>query len=160
MKKLDIVLPVLNEENVLKKNVMKLYKFMLDNLSYVNWKIVIVDNGSSDSTQFLGEGLSRENPQIQYIRLEKRGRGRALKKSWSTSQANVVSYMDIDLSTDLRHLPELISSILYDNYDLAIDFYNRESDNFNDIVKKKDALELIESTKDGVKITEYLRLFK
>jgi len=120
MKKLDIVLPVLNEDNVLKKNVMKLYEFMLNNLSYVNWKIVIVDNGSSDSTQFLGEGLSRENSKIQYIRLNKRGRGRALKKSWNISQADVVSYMDIDLSTDLMHLPELISSILYDDYVLAI----------------------------------------
>ena len=122
MKKLDIVLPVLNEENILKKNVMFLYEFLVENLPYIDWKIVVVDNGSSDFTQSLGEGLCKEKSNIQYIRLEERGRGRALKESWGKSKADLVSYMDIDLSTDLNHFSELISAILYDNYDLAIDF--------------------------------------
>ena len=120
MKKLDIVLPVLNEENILKKNVMFLYEFLVENLPYIDWKIVVVDNGSSDFTQSLGEGLCKEKSNIQYIRLEERGRGRALKESWGKSKADLVSYMDIDLSTDLNHFSELISAILYDNYDLAI----------------------------------------
>ena len=80
MKKLDIALPVLNEESILKKNVMFLYQFLDKSLSDIEWKIIIVDNGSSDSTQSLGEYLSKEKPNIEYIRLEERGRGRALKK--------------------------------------------------------------------------------
>ena len=120
MKKLDIALPVLNEESILKKNVMFLYEFLDKNLSDIEWKIIIVDNGSSDSTQSLGEYLSKEKPNIEYIRLEERGRGMALKKAWSKSKADFVSYMDIDLSTDLSHFLELVSAILYEDYDLAI----------------------------------------
>ena len=111
MKKLDIALPVLNEESILKKNVMFLYEFLDKNLSDIEWKIIIVDNGSSDSTQSLGEYLSKEKPNIEYIRLEERGRGRALKKAWSKSKADFVSYMDIDLSTDLSHFLELVSQV-------------------------------------------------
>ena len=69
------------------------------------------------------------------------------------------NYNELEIIDDIR-IAIIFSYVLNDNYDLAIDFYNRESDDFHDIVKKKDALELIESTKDGVKITEYLRLFK
>ncbi len=120
MKKLDIVLPVLNEENILNKNVGILYKFLQDNLSSLNWKIIITDNGSVDLTQRFGEKLAKENIEIEYLRLEERGRGRALKHSWGNSKADLVSYMDIDLSTNLSHFPELVMSILYEDYDLAI----------------------------------------
>jgi len=120
MKKLDIVLPVLNEENILNKNVGILYKFLQNNLSSLNWKIIITDNGSVDLTQRFGEKLAKENIEIEYLRLEERGRGRALKHSWGNSKADLVSYMDIDLSTNLSHFPELVMSILYEDYDLAI----------------------------------------
>ena len=69
------------------------------------------------------------------------------------------NYNDSDIADDVR-LAVIFSYILDENHDLAMDFYNMEINNFNDIEKKEEAISLIESTHEDIKITEYLRLFK
>ena len=64
--------------------------------------------------------LARELPGVDVLRLERKGRGRALRAAWSASRARVVCYMDVDLSTDLRGLLPLVAPLLSGHTDLAI----------------------------------------
>ena len=117
---LDIVIPVLNEEHDLVPTVEKLLSFLPDNLQEYDWRIVIADNGSTDATPAICRELSRNNQRVDFIRLEERGRGRALKTAWRESDAGVVAYMDVDLSAGLDALPVLVRAITHEGYDIAI----------------------------------------
>lgn len=117
--KVKIVLPVYNEEEELEENVIKLRDFVSGNLSDYEVKIVIADNASIDQTPSIAKELAGQYGDLSFLRLEEKGRGRAIKRTWETGEADVYVYMDLDLSTDLKHLPNLINS-LSKGYDLAI----------------------------------------
>ena len=115
---IDIVIPVLNEEEALPKSIAYLHAFLVENLE-VRWRIVIADNGSKDSTPLVSKNLMNQYPELSYIRLEQRGRGRALRRAWLESKATMVCYMDVDLSTKLQALPLLVRA-LQGGYHIAI----------------------------------------
>jgi glycosyltransferase involved in cell wall biosynthesis len=115
----DVVLPVLNEERQLPESVRRLHDFLVQHPERA-WRILIADNGSTDRTPEVALELGRSIPTVALMRLEQRGRGRAVKKAWLESKADVRCYMDIDLSTDLAHLPDLVGAIVDDGYDIAI----------------------------------------
>tara|TARA_B100000929_G_scaffold289207_1_gene279282 strand:- start:1675 stop:2454 length:780 start_codon:yes stop_codon:yes gene_type:complete len=102
---LDIVIPVLNEEKALPLAVKNLHKFCQSRLWGFSWDIVIADNGSTDRTVELAQELQANFHRVRYFSLDQRGRGRALKKAWTESPADLRAYMDVDLSTDLMALP-------------------------------------------------------
>ncbi len=107
---IDIVIPVYNEEQALPRNILILTDFLKSNV--INpWQIIIADNASTDSTRSVSEMLCERFSGVNYLYLPQKGRGRALKTAWKESTADSVSYMDVDLSTDLVHFPQLISSI-------------------------------------------------
>jgi glycosyltransferase involved in cell wall biosynthesis len=109
----EVVIPVLNEERALPPCVEKLSAFLASSLAEHDWKIVIADNGSTDRTLEVCEQLAAERPNdVGYVHLDVRGRGRALRKAWLESEADVVSYMDVDLSTGLDALPDMVSAIV------------------------------------------------
>ncbi len=83
------------------------------------WRVVIVDNGSEDNTPSISRDLSREYTNVTSLRLEVRGRGRALRQAWLATDADLVSYMDVDLSTDLTAVPCMIKA-LESGYDIAV----------------------------------------
>jgi glycosyltransferase involved in cell wall biosynthesis len=116
----DIVIPVYNEENELSKSVSALHEFLRQNMPSIAWRIVIVDNGSTDRTLYLARELAAHYPEVSYIHLDLKGRGRALRKAWLESTADIVSYMDVDLSTDLSYFPLLIGAIVHEGNDIAI----------------------------------------
>lgn len=115
----DIVIPVLNEEKALPKCVASLREFLAEHSPY-KFRIVIADNGSADRTPDIAEALSQEHSEVSWTRLEIRGRGRALRKAWLESDADILTYMDVDLSTGLDAFPPLVRAIGEDGYDLAI----------------------------------------
>ncbi|MBI1935284.1 glycosyltransferase family 2 protein [Candidatus Woesearchaeota archaeon] len=117
--KVDIVIPVYNEEAELEKNTIKLDDFLKKNFKH-RYSIIIANNASTDSTLRIAKQLSRKFPNISCTNLEQKGRGRALKKAWMASKADIVSYMDVDLSTNLEHFIEIVDAIVKDNYDLAV----------------------------------------
>lgn len=110
LKYVDITIPVYNEEKELKENFLRLYNFLTKKADF-KWQITIVDNASTDNTQKIGENLEKKYTKVKYVRLNKKGRGRAVKYVWKKSKADVLAYMDIDLSTDLVHFPKLVSAI-------------------------------------------------
>lgn len=118
-KKIEIVVPVFNEEKELKHNILKLAIFCSKNLKGYDWRITIADNASTDNTPIIGANISKEYPNVKFFRLEEKGRGRAVKRVWSSSSCDFCVYMDLDLSTDLKHLPSLIHA-LESGFDIAV----------------------------------------
>ncbi len=115
----DVVIPVLNEEAQLAISVEALRTFLIDHCPY-SWRIVVADNGSKDRTpQICAELKERYPGEVDFVRLEQRGRGRALRAAWTQSSADVVCYMDVDLSTNLRALPPMLAALIHSDYDLA-----------------------------------------
>ena len=119
-KTLDVVIPVLNEARALADNVNALAAFLSNNLNDYEWAVVVADNGSTDATPSICQSLSEQDSRVRHVRLEQRGRGRALKRAWAESNADIVAYMDVDLSTDLSALPQTIAAVDGEGYDIAI----------------------------------------
>jgi glycosyltransferase involved in cell wall biosynthesis len=115
----EIVVPVHNEERTLALSIRRLHRFLTSEFPF-SWRIVIADNASTDGTPELAALLARELSSVSWLQLEDKGRGRALRAAWSASDARVVSYMDVDLSTDLRALLPLVAPLLSGHSDLAI----------------------------------------
>ncbi|MBV9214208.1 MAG: glycosyltransferase family 2 protein [Actinobacteria bacterium] len=115
----EIVLPVYNEERSLARSVRRLHSFLEGSFPFT-WRITIADNASTDGTLAIARRIQHELPGVSVIHLDAKGRGRALRAAWLASDADVVSYMDIDLSTDLSALLPLVASVLRGHSDIAI----------------------------------------
>lgn len=116
---LDIVLPVYNEERVLEQSVGALYAFVHEHIPF-STRITIVDNASEDATRLIGMRLASVLDGVRFVHLREKGRGRALRSAWMASDAHVVAYMDVDLSTRLESLTALVAPILLGSTDIAI----------------------------------------
>jgi putative flippase GtrA len=115
----DIVVPVRNEERDLAPSVRRLAGYLRDSFPF-SARITIADNGSTDATWAIASCLARELPGVRAVHMELPGRGRALRAIWSQSEADVLAYMDVDLSTDLNALLPLVAPLLSGHSDLAI----------------------------------------
>ena len=85
-----------------------------------DWAVCIADNGSTDTTQKISMELAETSARVTYMREDKKGRGRAIKRAWSEFEADVFAYMDVDLSTGLEALPKAISMVQSGLCDIAI----------------------------------------
>jgi len=117
--RVDVVIPVLNEAHVLERSIRTLWNFLRNNFVY-RWRIVIADNGSTDGTFEIARHLSEQLDGVTCIHIDERGRGRALRKAWTASDADIVSYMDVDLSTELTALPRMVDALAVEGYDVAV----------------------------------------
>ena len=115
----DIVVPVRNEERDLGPSIRRLTGFLRESFPFTA-RVTIADNGSTDATWAIADRLAQELPQVRAVRMELPGRGRALRAIWSQSEAEVLAYMDVDLSTDLNALLPLVAPLLSGHSDLAI----------------------------------------
>ncbi len=115
----DILLPVYNEEHILEESVKALREYLKENVSDFDWVITIGDNASTDNTLAVAKSLSEKFDDVRVFNLDKKGRGRMVKYAWEKSDADVLSYMDIDLSTGLDAFPPMVRAII-EGYDIAI----------------------------------------
>ncbi|MEW2483826.1 bifunctional glycosyltransferase family 2/GtrA family protein [Mycobacterium sp. NPDC049093] len=116
---LDVVVPVYNEQATLAHSVRRLHRYLAENFA-VPVRITIADNASVDETPRIAAELAAELDDVRVVRLEEKGRGRALRAVWSASDAPVLAYMDVDLSTDLAALAPLVAPLISGHSDLAI----------------------------------------
>ena len=115
----DVVIPVYNEEVVLEQSITKLREYLGTHCPY-RWKIIIANNASKDRTLEIARGLAERFPsEVGVVHLDQKGRGRALKRAWSESTADVMTYMDVDLSTNLDHFMPMVRPIVEGRYHLA-----------------------------------------
>ncbi|MBT2507395.1 bifunctional glycosyltransferase family 2/GtrA family protein [Streptomyces sp. ISL-98] len=116
---LDVVIPVYNEEKDLEACVLRLREHLARTFPYP-FRITVADNASTDRTPDVAARLGRVMPEVVVVRLEQKGRGRALRAVWERSDAPVLAYMDVDLSTDLKALLPLVAPLISGHSDLAI----------------------------------------
>ncbi|MGW1837690.1 glycosyltransferase [Streptomyces sp. NPDC002067] len=116
---LDVVIPVYNEERDLGPCVRRLHAYLGRTFPY-GFRITIADNASTDRTPEVAARLDDAFDEVTAVRLEQKGRGRALRQVWSMSGAPVLAYMDVDLSTDLNALLPLVAPLISGHSDLAI----------------------------------------
>ncbi|WP_225645112.1 glycosyltransferase [Streptomyces werraensis] len=116
---LEVVVPVHNEEHDLEPCVRRLHAHLAETFPYP-FRITVADNASTDRTPWIAARLAGELPGTQWVRLEEKGRGRALHTAWSRSPAAVLAYLDVDLSTDLAALLPLVAPLISGHSDLAI----------------------------------------
>lgn len=114
-----IVVPAYNEEKILKQNILKLLAFCQKNL-FGSWEIIISDNNSTDATGKIGQHLAANNSNIKYLDVGSRGKGLAIKTAWEKFNADVYCFMDADLATGLKALPELIGGVGSQKYDIVV----------------------------------------
>jgi len=115
----EVVIPVHNEEHVLAESVLTLHEHMSREFNFP-FRITIADNASVDATPAIARSLASRLERVHCLRLERKGRGHALRAAWSASEADVVAYMDVDLSTDLSALGDLLVPLLEGRADMMI----------------------------------------
>ncbi|MFL6296979.1 MAG: glycosyltransferase [Actinomycetes bacterium] len=115
----EIVVPVHNEQQVLEASVERLHEYLVSSFPFA-FRITIADNASSDGTWLLARRLAERLPDVRAVHVAQKGRGRALRQVWGASDADVVAYMDVDLSTGLEALLPLVAPLLSGHSDLAI----------------------------------------
>ena len=115
----EIAVPVHNEEHVLETSIDRLHGYLSTRFPF-SWRITIVDNASTDGTWLVARRLARELPNVTARHLREKGRGLALRSAWAASDAAVVAYMDVDLSTDLDALLPVVAPLVSGHSDLAI----------------------------------------
>ncbi|WP_104475915.1 bifunctional glycosyltransferase family 2/GtrA family protein [Actinokineospora auranticolor] len=116
---LDVVVPVHNEERDLEPCVRRLHAHLREHFPY-RFRITVADNASTDGTWAVAEGLAGELPGVRAVKLAQKGRGRALHATWLASDAEVLAYLDVDLSTDLNALSPLVAPLISGHSDVAI----------------------------------------
>ncbi|MFC4951151.1 glycosyltransferase [Pseudonocardia sp. GCM10023141] len=116
---LDVVVPVFNEEHDLEPSVRRLHAHLTGHFPYP-FRITIADNASTDRTPAIALRLADELEHVTALRMPEKGRGRALRAAWSASDAQVLAYCDVDLSTDLAALLPLVAPLMTGHSDLAI----------------------------------------
>jgi len=117
--RVDVVVPVHDEQAVLARSIRRLHDHLTEQMPFA-WRIVIADNASTDQTPRIAAALAADLPGVELLRLAEKGRGRALRAAWLASSADVVCYMDVDLSTDLRALLPLVAPLVSGHSDVAI----------------------------------------
>src|SRR5215208_4969361 len=115
----EVVVPVYNEEDALPKSISELCTYLTSYFPY-RWSVLIADNASTDATLAVAKALAARHPNVTVLHLKEKGRGRALKAAWLASEADIVAYMDVDLSTNLWSFLPLVAPLATGHSDLAI----------------------------------------
>ena len=116
---LDIVVPVYNEERDLPECIRRIHRYLTTEVPY-SARITVADNASTDNTLPVARQLADELGDVDVVHLDRKGRGGALFATWMASDAEVVAYMDVDLSTDLSALMPLVAPLISGHSDVAI----------------------------------------
>ena len=115
---LSIVIPLFNEEESLPELTDWIARVM-ERESY-SYEIIFVNDGSTDNSWFVIEGLRQRNPNVKAISFRKnQGKSAGLNQGFKACTGEVVVTMDADLQDSPEELPELRRMILEDHYDLV-----------------------------------------
>jgi glycosyltransferase involved in cell wall biosynthesis len=116
---IEFCLPIYNEEKILEKNTLELFKFCHQQNFNFEWYINLVINGSSDNSFQIAKNLSKKYTAIHCREIQKNGKGRAIKTAWAESASDIFIYMDMDMSIPLSCLPRLIFKMTEGDKDLV-----------------------------------------
>jgi putative flippase GtrA len=115
----DVVVPVHNQERALPGCIRVLRSYLQAQLPF-EWTITVVDNASTDGVLRVATELAEADDRVRVLHLDRKGRGHAVRTAWTWSDADVVVYLDVDLSTSLDALLPLVVPLVNGHSDLAI----------------------------------------
>lgn len=115
--KIDIILPVYNEEKILSKNIRHILDFIND--QKLPARLVIVTNGCRDNSEAIARSFAQKHEEVAHYNLLAKGKGRAIKFAIVRSQADIIGYIDADLAIDIKFFYRALLN-LSDNYDIVI----------------------------------------
>lgn len=118
--RVDICVPIYNEEKILAQSTRQLIAYCEKSLSNCEWRVVLIINGTTDNSNKIAQELHQADPRLLYVDYKAGGRGRALHRYWSESEADVFAYMDSDLAVSLDALEPLISPLREGRADLSL----------------------------------------
>ncbi|MBI2449859.1 glycosyltransferase [Candidatus Pacearchaeota archaeon] len=118
MKIIDIIIPAHNEEKIIESSLKYLYSY-LKKIKNSRWRVIIGENGSTDNTFKLAKQLTKKFPNLYALHIDEASRDGVLKSLWARSNADVLAYMDADMSTHPKHINEMINAI-FEGYDVAV----------------------------------------
>lgn len=104
------IIPVFNDRRSLETAIPR----SVETLSRITeqFELIVAEDGSTDGSAGLVKEYEQKDPRIRLLHSDERlGRGKALNRAISESRGTIVCYYDVDLATDIRHLPELILTI-------------------------------------------------
>lgn len=110
---INLLFPVLNERLRLQKGIETTIAYVREHVK-IPCRLTILDNGSEDETPEIGKKLEEAYPEVTYVRVGERGVGVAFRKGIELNDCDIVGYMDIDLSTDLKYLGKTIGMFQQD----------------------------------------------
>jgi len=115
----ELTIPARNEAHVLATTVERVHRHATESLAHC-WHVTIADSASTDDTLAVARRLEADIDEVSAIHVDRPGRGRALRAAWEASDAQVVAYMDADLSTDLEALAPMVDHVVADRCDIAV----------------------------------------
>jgi len=114
----ELVIPTLNEAHVIEESVETIRRYLHDDFPYPA-RVLVADNGSQDGTSDRAQALEEKYDDVRVLKLDLRGRGRALREAWTKSDADIVAYTDVDISTELPAIEKMCRAIHEDGFDIA-----------------------------------------
>ena len=107
---LSAVLPVYNDRIALETAI----PISIEVLSTISddFELIVAEDGSTDGSQNLVLEWAEKDVRIRLLHSDERlGRGKALNRAFSEACGAIVCYYDVDLATDMRHLPQLVNAV-------------------------------------------------
>lgn len=118
---IDFCIPIYNENKLLEKNAAKVFEYCQKKNFPFSWRLVLIINGSTDNSLALAEKFSKASGGlVKVFKVVEKGKGLALREYWSSSEADIFLFMDIDLAASLDDVPALLKPLVDEGYDLAI----------------------------------------
>lgn len=136
IEELSVFLPTYNEESSLQKVVLKT-KTMLENIAE-KWELLIINDGSKDSTYDVALELIKSDKRIRLIsHKENRGYGAALSSGFYNSRFSWISFIDSDGQFDFDEITNFIKKQKSTNADLVIGYYKSRKVSFSKVITSK-----------------------
>ena len=118
--KVCVVLPALNEERIIANSCKQVMRYLDAHRPGWDWELMVVDNGSKDKTSEIVRELVTREARLQYLKIDRIGKGYAIKAGWQAASADVYMFMDADLATDLAATPVVLNAVSQEGYDVAV----------------------------------------
>ena len=105
-----VVIPVFNDVEALKTAIPKSIEVL--EAYGQRFELIIAEDGSNDGSREYIEQWEEKDTRVRLLHSDERqGRGRALNRALAESNGKIFCYYDVDLATDIKHLPELLGRI-------------------------------------------------
>src|SRR3954469_3396722 len=125
---ISIVVPLLNEEESLPELCAWIERVVT--ASNFTYEIIMIDDGSTDTSWEVIEQLRSKNPHIKGIRFQRNyGKSAALNEGFKAAMGNVIVTMDADMQDSPDEIPELHRMIIESKFDMVSGWKKKRYDN-------------------------------